>query len=158
MTMTLDPTRESITPAALRGELLRQVRHETGLLADLARALTTQRAAVAHDRVAEVHASVDDLQSILHSLGDSRRRTTDLREAVGEEPASPELDAALRAHRTAAVSARREASINRDVLDRGIAAGERFLQEWFSTLDPASGYGPAEPRREPGGFIVDRRG
>jgi hypothetical protein len=158
MIMTLDPSRESVTPVALRQELLRQVGHESGLLDDLARALTSQRDAVAGDRVAEVHASVDDLQSILHSLADSRRRTTDLREAVGEGPASPEMEAAVRAHRTAARAAHREASINRDVLDRGIAAGERFLQEWFSTLDPVSGYGPGEPRREPGGFIVDRRG
>lgn len=134
---------------------LARLRRQTALLEQLAAALVRQRAAVAADRVAEVHASVDELQHILHALALSRRESP---AAATSSAGTPDLEDAQRALRAAAQAARREAAINRDVLNRGRAAGERFLQDWFSRIDAPDGYGPADTRPVAGGRIVDRRG
>ncbi len=140
------------------GDVEAGLAHETELLRELAAALVRQRAAVAHDRVDDVLASLDDLGRILHALDASRRLTESRRARRAGAPEPPALAAAVAALRAAAFDARREALINHEVLRHGVAAGERFLQGLFQSLDAPAGYAPGDARAGAPGRIVDRRG
>jgi len=152
MTTTLAPR----DAAPLPGDADPPLASWTALLDELARALVRQRDAVARDRVADVHASVDDLHRLLLRLELAMRSGATL---LATRPAgAADLDSDVRAIRAAAGAVRREAAINREVLQRGLAAGERWLQELFTGLDLPGGYGPTESKTTMSGRFMDRRG
>lgn len=151
MTSTLDPAaRREPDPS---GDPIETLGRWTAHLDELADALVRQREAVAADRVADVHASVDDLHRLLQRLEVVMRAGV----ALAVRPPDAPVEPAVQALRAAAQRVRREASINHEVLQRGLAAGERWLQELFTGLDLPGAYGPAESKAVPGRFM-DRRG
>lgn len=133
--------------AAHLGELRGALRAETTLVASLRAALVSQRAAIAANDAPGVHASIADIGRIVQGLTDARRARSHVLHALcGDgtvplehaESASgmrfpPDVQEARRALRREAETVTREVAINHRVLRGAVEAGERFLQELFST-------------------------
>ena len=145
---------------ALRGALVA----ETILVVTLREALVTQRAAIAQNSAPDVHATIADIGRLLQALADARRVRGQALHALCGDTALP-LDAveatlgfafpspvqeARRALRREAQAVTHEVAINHRVLRGAVEAGERFLQDLFSTLgDSTPTYTAGEGRDDP---------
>jgi hypothetical protein len=167
------PRAERPAPADVLADLVRAVVRETDAVRELREALVRQRAGVAADATADVHASCDDIARILVTLEQAKRhRAAVLAAAAREHPPTleglaaafdgalpPPLAEAAQALRREAEGAAREASVNRVVLQRTVEAGEAFLQALFTgTATPDAVYRPgARSNDDDGaGFLLDR--
>ncbi len=123
------------------------LRGETALVIALREALVAQRAAIAAHRADAVQATIADIGRVLQGLTDARRARGQLLHTLCGDAALPLDDleatlglpfpASLRAVRgdlrREAEAVAREVAINHRVLRGAVEAGDRFLQELFSS-------------------------
>lgn len=171
--MTPHPThRPSSDLAAPLDALGASLRHETQLVVSLREALVAQRAAIAANESAGVHATIADIGRILQGLTEARRARGQVLHTLCGDAALPldDLEATLglpfpaavrearRVLRGEAEAVAREVAINHRVLRGAVEAGDRFLQELFSswgdsTPTYSAGDGRDDPSRPTGVFL-----
>ncbi len=163
--MTPSPTHRPSSDLTAPIESLRAaLEAEAALVVTLREALIAQRAAIAASSAPDVHATIADIGRLVQALTDARRARGQVLHALCGDAALP-LDAvedalglvfpahvqdARRALRREAQAVAQEVAINHRVLRGAVEAGERFLQDLFSTLgDSTPTYTAGDSRDDP---------
>lgn len=151
--------------------LVDTLRSERRLLDDLRTIMVRQRAAVAGDDLQELDDTVFAVQRVLLTLNEARKRRRTLSERLGCDPETPprHLPDALGVQATDAVRAAsadleeaaralsREVAVNREVLRRGIAAGEEFVRILTGMPGQKVGYPDPDAPALRGTLLVNRQ-
>jgi len=152
--------------------LVDTLRSERRLLDDLRGIMVRQRVAVAGDDLQELDDTVFAVQRVLLTLNEARKRRRTLSERLGCDPDTPPRHLAdalgLQATETvrgaghdledAARALSREVAVNREVLRRGLAAGEEFVRILTGAAGQRVGY--PEPDGTPalrGTLLINRQ-
>jgi len=138
--------------------LVDTLRSERRLLDELIAIMERQRAAVAANDLLSLDDSTFDAQRVLLTLGEARKRRRTLTERLGCDVDTPARDLceslgaqctdalghASRELEECARALSREVSVNRRVLNQGLAAGEEFMR----IIAGASSRPPGYPDRQ----------
>ena len=137
---------------------------ETGLVAGMRQALLAQRAAIAANDGEAVQASIADIGRVVQGLGEARQRRRHILQLLCGDSmlALDEVEAAIgwpfpeavrearRVLRREAEGVTRDVSINHRVLRGAVEAGDRFLQELFSSWGTSTPtYSASDGRDDP---------
>jgi hypothetical protein len=172
--MTATTVMPNLTPAprlSLMDGLVDTLRSERRLLDELRGIMDRQRAAIAANDLQALDDSTFDMQRVLLTLGEARKRRRTIAERLGCDPDSAPrtLAEALDTTRTGALgiscrdleeSARsltRDVAVNRQVLQQGLAAGEQFIRMIAAPLPPSAGYDRPNATPPSGARLVNRQ-
>lgn len=158
-------TDEQDTVAGI-GPLIRALRAELGLLAELKAQLIEQRAACAADNTEALESVVQQISRTLLTLRETRKQRGLALEMATGEPGVALVEAAdlvparhrvglqtlCRELHASAVAANRELVINQTAIRRAIEAGEQFLHRLLTAPGPTGASEPASC-----GLLINQR-
>lgn len=151
--------------------LVDTLRSEKRLLDELRVIMDRQRSAIAANDLQALDDSTFDMQRVLLTLAEARKRRRTIAERLGCDPDTPprKLSVALEGSHVDALgvacreleeSARtltRDVAVNRQVLQQGIAAGEQFIRMIAAPLPQAAVYDRPDATPPSGARLVNRQ-